>query len=92
MFEKFHITVTGDNKLDFNHLPLPGMATRPTEKQKESLVKPGVRLAMADDDLIVCSNCFADTGLRIDTERIGMDVPGICQNCGAEGCKKLVAG
>ena len=44
---------------------------------------------MADDDPIVCSNCFVDTGLRIDAERIGVDVPGICQNCGAEGCKKL---
>ncbi len=44
---------------------------------------------MADDDSIVCSSCFTDTGLRIDAERIGIDVPGTCPNCGAEGFKKL---
>ncbi|MCC6695664.1 MAG: RES family NAD+ phosphorylase [Candidatus Hydrogenedentes bacterium] len=44
---------------------------------------------MADDDPIVCSRCFTDTGLRFDAERIGIDVPGACPNCGAEGFKKL---
>lgn len=44
---------------------------------------------MTDDDPVVCSGCFADTGLRVDAECIGMDVPGICQNCGTEGFKKL---
>lgn len=42
-----------------------------------------------DDAPIVCSDCFGDTGLRLDAERIGQDVSGACPNCKAEGCKKL---
>jgi len=42
-----------------------------------------------DDAPAVCSNCFGDTGLRLDAERIGQDVPGPCPNCGSDGFKKL---
>lgn len=46
-------------------------------------------MTSADNTPIVCSRCFVDVGLRLDTERIGMDVPGHCPNCGATGFKKL---
>ena len=38
---------------------------------------------------IVCSNCFGDVGLRLDTEQIGQDISDSCPNCGASGCKQL---
>lgn len=45
------------------------------------------------EQIVVCSRCFSDTGLRIDAERIGRDIDGPCPNCNAEGYKKLpVAG
>lgn len=43
----------------------------------------------ADDAPVVCSSCFVDTGLRLDAERIGQDVAGVCPNCGTNGSKKL---
>lgn len=42
-----------------------------------------------DDSPVVCSNCFSSTGLRLDAERIGREVPGRCPNCTSEGSKKL---
>lgn len=44
---------------------------------------------MSDASLVACSNCFVDTGLQIDAERLGIDVPGDCPNCGAHGHKQL---
>lgn len=44
---------------------------------------------MSDETPIACSNCFSDTGLRIDAERIGVEASGQCTNCGAEGFRKL---
>lgn len=38
---------------------------------------------------IVCSNCFGDVGLRLDAERIGIDILGPCPNCGSSNFKKL---
>lgn len=38
---------------------------------------------------IVCANCFSDSGLRLDAERIGQEVDGSCPNCGLPGFRKL---
>lgn len=46
-------------------------------------------MSTAEDFPLVCSNCFNDIGLRLDTERIGMDVAGPCANCGSTDFKKL---
>lgn len=43
----------------------------------------------SDDVPVACSNCFSDRGLQLDAERIGLDRPGACANCGATGYKKL---
>ena len=43
----------------------------------------------SDDLPVVCSNCFSDTGLRLDAERIGQDDAGVCPNCNASSHKKL---
>jgi hypothetical protein len=42
----------------------------------------------AEDTPIVCAKCFKDVGLRLDAERIGIEVSGACANCGATGAKK----
>lgn len=42
-----------------------------------------------EDAPIVCSNCFGDMGLRLDTERIGQSTPEPCPNCGSSDFKKL---
>lgn len=42
-----------------------------------------------EDTPIVCSHCFGDRGLSLDADRIGMDIPGACTNCGVTGFKKL---
>jgi hypothetical protein len=42
-----------------------------------------------DNPPVVCSNCFSDTGLRLDAERIGHDIDGACPNCNTYGFKKL---
>ena len=44
---------------------------------------------MPDETPIACSQCFSDTGLRIDAEQIGLEPLGVCANCGAEGFRKL---
>lgn len=41
------------------------------------------------DSPVVCSNCFSDTGLRLDAERIGQNLAGSCPSCSADGYKKL---
>lgn len=46
-------------------------------------------MSSSEETPIVCSNCFNDVGLRLDAERIGMDLPGSCSSCGSEGFKKL---
>ena len=46
-------------------------------------------MSTAENTPVVCSNCFNDVGLRLDTERIGSDAPEACPNCGATGFKKL---
>lgn len=48
-----------------------------------SLIQP------PDDSLVVCSNCFSDTGLRLDAERNGQDAPDACPNCKVDGHRKL---
>lgn len=42
-----------------------------------------------NDSPVVCSNCFSNTGLRLDAERIGREVVGLCPNCHSDGYKKL---
>jgi hypothetical protein len=38
---------------------------------------------------VACSSCFGDTGLRLDSEQIGVEADSICGNCGAVTGKKL---
>jgi hypothetical protein len=38
---------------------------------------------------ILCSNCFVDQGLRLDSIKIGVDEKGICPNCGTQDGRKL---
>ena len=40
-------------------------------------------------DIVLCSNCFSDQGLRIDAERIGEARDSDCPNCGARSGRKL---
>jgi len=43
----------------------------------------------AEHNPVACSNCFSDSGLRLDAERIGQDSSVPCPNCGAADSKKL---
>lgn len=43
----------------------------------------------AEHNPVACSNCFSDSGLRLDAERIGQDSSAPCPNCGAADSKKL---
>ncbi len=38
---------------------------------------------------LLCSNCFADEGLKIDAFRHGLDEEGICPNCASPSGRKL---
>lgn len=42
--------------------------------------------------LIACSACFADHGLRLDAERLGLEETGVCPNCNTINSKKLTKG
>ena len=39
--------------------------------------------------VIACSNCFSDSGLRLDAELIGREIDSLCPNCDQRGFKKL---
>lgn len=41
------------------------------------------------DVVVACSNCFSDSGLRLDAEGIGQEIDLSCPNCGQSGFKKL---
>lgn len=41
------------------------------------------------DNVVLCSNCFKDSGLRFDAFRIGIDNNDICPNCKSEIGHKL---
>ena len=38
---------------------------------------------------IACSACFADHGLRLDAEQIGLEETSVCPNCGTTDSRKL---
>lgn len=38
---------------------------------------------------VACANCFSDSGLRLDAERIGQKIDSVCPNCGHSAFKKL---
>lgn len=40
-------------------------------------------------EVIACSNCFSDSGLRLDAERIGQEIDVVCPGCDKSGFKKL---
>lgn len=42
-----------------------------------------------EGDLILCSDCFNDEGLRLDAYKIGLENPAKCPNCSSEHGKKL---
>src|SRR5438093_5932424 len=42
-------------------------------------------------DLTICSDCFHDEGLRLDSEQIGIAEKSRCPNCGSSNGKKLNA-
>jgi hypothetical protein len=39
--------------------------------------------------VLLCSNCFADEGLRIDAAKHGLEQQGECPNCQSPDGKKL---
>jgi hypothetical protein len=43
------------------------------------------------DKAILCSNCFRDEGLRLDSAKVGLQSESICPNCGSENGRKLTA-
>lgn len=40
-------------------------------------------------EFVLCSECFADQGLRLDAERLGAAVDSACPACGAQGGRQL---
>ncbi|MES2573553.1 MAG: RES family NAD+ phosphorylase [Bacteroidota bacterium] len=42
-----------------------------------------------DGDLVLCSDCFSDEGLRLDAFQIGIENGNKCSNCSSESGKKL---
>ena len=40
-------------------------------------------------DFVLCSKCFRDEGLRLDSEAIGAEGESACPNCGSSGGRKL---
>ena len=40
-------------------------------------------------EVALCSNCFHDEGLRLDAERIGIEINSACPNCGSDTGRKL---
>ena len=40
-------------------------------------------------ELIACSNCFRDQGLRLEAANIGLEETSACPNCGAMDGRKL---
>ena len=42
-------------------------------------------------DLVACSQCFTDEGLRLDAEKLGLDDPSPCPRCGMTNGRKLTS-
>lgn len=45
--------------------------------------------AKEDTQPLLCSNCFVDQGLRLDSMKHGLDVQGACPNCKSSDGRKL---
>jgi hypothetical protein len=41
------------------------------------------------EEFVLCSDCFFDQGLKLDSFYLGIDNNNICQNCKSEKGKKL---
>jgi hypothetical protein len=46
-------------------------------------------LTLKDDSVVLCSDCFEDEGLRIDANKIGLELSEECPNCKSSDGKKL---
>lgn len=46
----------------------------------------------ADKQVLLCSNCFVDEGLRIDAFKHGLEQDGDCPNCNSPNGRKLTKG
>lgn len=46
----------------------------------------------AEAEIVLCSNCFNDAGLRIESEKIGRKLLSVCPNCTALNGHKLTRG
>ena len=44
-----------------------------------------------DDEVLLCSNCFEDQGLKLDAQRLGKEATSYCPNCGSADGAKLTA-
>lgn len=44
---------------------------------------------MEGNEVVLCSNCFHDQGLRLDSFKIGIETDSICPNCGSKDGRKL---
>jgi len=79
-YKSFHIT----NKIDNQ--------SRKIHEKDNSLIlgnKFDLRVHALFNNLMLCSNCFKDQGLRLDSFRIGIDKEGVCPNCKTSDGKKL---
>lgn len=45
--------------------------------------------ADGDESVLLCSNCFVDTGLRIDAFKHGINQESVCPNCNSSDGRKL---
>ena len=72
--------------------PVPPLSTWPTRlngsKLSHRLGLEGHKLNTSED-LVACSNCFTNEGLRLDAERLGESDSSTCPRCTAAGGPKL---
>lgn len=61
---------------------------RRIERAGRSPLTLGV-MSTTEEVFVACSECFTDSGLRLDAERIGRDASGACMACGKVGFRKL---
>jgi hypothetical protein len=48
-----------------------------------------MEVSVEGNEAVLCSNCFHDQGLRLDSFTIGIETDSICPNCGSKDGRKL---
>src|ERR1700743_2485162 len=55
----------------------------------EGIISPQYAKDKNKDEIVLCSNCFKDEGLKLDAEKIGIPNQNICANCSTLTGSKL---